>query len=728
MTIGCSGDGWDEATAQEAARDWISGGVAALVASDLDRLAAFLLALDVAYHGGDAPLVDDATYDRLRRLFQEARGAYPDASVANDPELHVGAVPSTGFRQVRHAVPMLSLGNLFSDEEAEAFFRRLVDECGAPSFRVTAEPKIDGLSISLRYESGRLVRAATRGDGAVGEDVTANVRTISDIPQEIVGAPALLEVRGEIYMRHDVFAAINADRAARSEKCFANPRNAAAGSLRVLDPEETRARRLSFFAYGVGECPDGFGSGQAERLALLAGLGFPINPLIQTLSSPEEILACYRSILAARPDLGYDIDGVVYKLDDLEAQARMGFVSRAPRWAMAHKFPAEMAETRLRAIEIQVGRSGALSPVAVLDPVNVGGVMVASATLHNEDYIAGRDSRGLPVREGRDIRIGDLVRIYRAGDVIPKVADVDLAARPADSVPYAFPTECPACGSPAVRAERDGSLDSVRRCTGGAACPAQALEALCHFVGRETFDIEGLGPKQLEELFDLGWVTAPADIFRLRDKAEVLAARDGWGARSVEKLLAAIEARRRISLARYLQALGIRHLGNSASKSIARRYGSWNRFEVEVLSGREDISDRNLDRLDAITDIDGIGEAIVAAMRSFFANPLLVARHRDLLAEVTILDEEHVSAPASSPVAGKTVVFTGALTRFSRDEAKRAAEAAGARVSGSVSAKTNYLVAGDAAGSKLDKARDLGVTVLDEVGWLELLATPARMD
>ena len=529
-----------------------------------------------AYHQKDAPELSDAEYDALKRRNAAIEARFPDLKRADSPSDQVGAAPAEGFGKIRHAVRMLSLANAFDEQDVTDFdarIRRYLALDDQTTLTYTAEPKIDGLSLSLRYERGQLIYAATRGDGETGEDVTANARTIADIPQSLDDAPDLLEVRGEVYMTHRDFTALNAT----GGRNFANPRNAAAGSLRQLDPEITRARPLSFFAYAWGVLSAPLGATQWDSLEKLKSLGFSVNPLTRKCHGARELLAQYRRIEEARPDLGYDIDGVVYKLDDLALQERLGFRSTTPRWAIAHKFPAETAWTRLEAIDIQVGRTGALSPVARLAPVNVGGVLVSNATLHNEDYIAGRNSQGEAIRDGRDIRVGDWVQVYRAGDVIPKIADVDLARRPADAQPFRFPDHCPECGSTAVREPGD----STHRCSGGLICPAQAIEKLKHFVSRGAFDIDGLGAKQIEMFFadELLAVREPADIFTLavRDAANLakLKNRDGFGDRSAAKLFEAIEARRVISLPRFLFALGIRHLGEVAAGDLARHFGRW---------------------------------------------------------------------------------------------------------------------------------------------------------
>ncbi|HRO13640.1 MAG TPA: NAD-dependent DNA ligase LigA, partial [Paracoccus sp. (in: a-proteobacteria)] len=533
-------------------------------------LAAAVTSANTAYHTLDAPTISDAEYDALKQRLAALEAAFPELAPADSPTAQVGATPAEGFGKVRHAQRMMSLENAFSVQDVADFVARTRSFLNLPpavALAFTAEPKIDGLSLSLRYENGVLVQAATRGDGTTGENVTANARTIPDIPHRLNGAPEVLEVRGEVYMSHADFARLNAEGGAR---IFANPRNAAAGSLRQLDPAVTARRPLRFFAYGWGELSAPLAMTQMGAVNRLAELGFPTNPLTRLCGSLPEILQVYADIEQRRATLGYDIDGVVYKLDDLALQARLGFRSTTPRWALAHKFPAEIAWTRLDRIEIQVGRTGALSPVARLTPVTVGGVVVSNATLHNEDYIAGRDARGQPIRDGRDIREGDWVQVYRAGDVIPKIADVDLSRRPADAVPYAFPETCPECGSDAVREPGD----AVRRCTGGMACPAQAVEKLRHFVSRAAFDIEGLGTKQVEAFHadPVLWIREPADIFTLaaRDAAGLswLRNREGWGERSAENLFRAIEDRRTIPLARLIFALGIRHVGEVAAATL----------------------------------------------------------------------------------------------------------------------------------------------------------------
>jgi DNA ligase (NAD+) len=692
-------------------------------------LAAEIESADLAYHQDDRPILDDAAYDTKRRRLVALEEAHPALKATGGVSDRVGAKPSSKFAKIRHRVPMLSLGNAFSDDDVADFVQRVRSFLGmkveveGPAF--TAEPKIDGLSLSLRYEKGALVYAATRGDGEEGEDVTLNARTISEIPHELAGGdvPAIAEVRGEVYLGHADFAGINDRQREKGLTEFANPRNAAAGSLRQLDVSITAGRPLRFFAYAWGEMPALPAPTQFGMVETFARWGFRTNPLMVRCEGVEALLAHYRLIEAQRATLGYDIDGVVYKVDDLALQARLGFVSRAPRWAIAHKFPAELATTVLEAIDIQVGRTGALSPVARLKPVTVGGVVVTNATLHNEDYIRGFDSKGLPIRDGSDIRIGDTVTVKRAGDVIPRVEAVDLAKRPDDAKPYLFPTTCPICGSDAVREHnpRSGKEDAVRRCTGGLICPAQAVERLKHFVSRDALDIDGLGDKQIE-LFhadpDLP-VKEPADIFTLpaRDGANLkkLKDKDGFGAQSVAKLFAAIEDRRTPPLNRFVFGLGIRHIGETNARLLARHYGSFEALQAAVTAAADPAAPERQE-LDAI---DGVGPTVVEALLQFFAeahNQEMLAR---LLAQVT---PQPLEALASvSPVSGKTVVFTGALERMTRDEAKAMAERLGAKVAGSVSSKTDLLVAGPGAGSKLKDAAKHGVAVIDEAGWFDLV-------
>ncbi len=689
---------------------------------DLARLARLIADANRAYHTNDAPEISDADYDALRRRNAAIEARFPDLKRSDSPTNQVGAAPSDGFGKVRHDVRMLSLENAFDTSDISDFDDRVRKFLGhADAITYTAEPKIDGLSLSLRYVNGSLTQAATRGDGEVGENVTENARTIADIPQRLLGdhIPSLMDVRGEVYMSHTDFAALNARGQALGDKTFANPRNAAAGSLRQLDASITASRPLRFFAYAWGVLSDPLAKTQSGAIARLKGLGFQTNPLTTVCDGPDAMLDHYRTIEAQRATLGYDIDGVVYKVDDLALQSRLGFRSSTPRWAIAHKFPAELAWTRLEAIDIQVGRTGALSPVARLKPVTVGGVVVSNATLHNEDYIQGRDSRGNPIRQGRDIRVGDWVQVYRAGDVIPKIADVDLSQRPASAQPYTFPDVCPDCGSAAIREPGD----AVRRCTGGLICPAQAVERLKHFVARGAFDIEGLGAKQVEAFFhDLDLpIKSPADIFTLaaRDAAQPLRKlknRDGWGDKSVTNLFAAIEEKRKIPLNRLIFALGIRHVGDSSASLLANHYANWAAFEAAMT--RADIGTGPA--WEDLTAIDGVGDVLAASLVTAFHQPAERAAIDALVAELTVQDTV-LRAPQDSPVAGKTLVFTGTLEKMSRAEAKARAESLGAKVAGSVSAKTDLVIAGPGAGSKAKAAEALGVAIIDEDGWLALI-------
>ncbi len=684
--------------------------------AELAMLARELGAANNAYHRDDSPVMSDADYDALKRRNAAIEQRFPDLKRPDSPSDQVGAAPSETFSKIRHSIAMLSLSNGFDDDDIVDFdesVRRFLNVGADSPLVYTAEPKIDGLSLSLRYEQGRLTQAATRGDGTTGENVTANARTIEDIPETLTDAPDILEVRGEVYMSHADFSALNRRQEAAGGKPFANPRNAAAGSLRQLDASVTAARPLKFFAYAWGELSAPLAETQSDAIARLAEFGFSTNGLMETCDSVTGLLEQYRRIEAERPTLGYDIDGVVYKVDSLALQARLGFRSTTPRWAIAHKFSAERAVTKLEAIEIQVGRTGALSPVARLTPVTVGGVVVSNATLHNADYIAGRDSRGTPIRDGRDIREGDWVTVYRAGDVIPKIEDVDLARRDPGSKPYVFPDKCPICGSDALRAEGE----AVHRCTGNLICPAQAVEKLKHFVSRGAFDIEGLGSKQIENFFEERWITEPSEIFTLKTRhGDDLLKRDGWGAKSVENLFRGIDERRSIDLNRVIFGLGIRHVGEQAAKLIARHYGSWTAFEAAMQAARS----HEGPEWDELNAVDGVGPVMAASLVDFFheaGNARAVDR---LVGELDIRD---VAAPASSesPVTGKTVVFTGTLERMTRAEAKSRAESLGAKVAGSVSARTDYVIAGPGAGSKEKKARELGLTVLSEEDWLALI-------
>lgn len=687
-------------------------------ASELPGLIAAIEAANAAYHTLDAPEISDADYDALKRRLIGIETRFPALARADSPSRKVGAAVAEGFGKVTHDVRMLSLENAFSDDDLLDFDQRVKSYLGLGAGIVvdyTAEPKIDGLSLSLRYEGGRLVQAATRGDGEVGENVTDNARTIADIPQTLVGAPALLEVRGEVYMSHADFAALNARQAARGEKPFANPRNAAAGSLRQLDARVTAGRPLRFFAYGWGALSQPLADSQLGAIERLAALGFQTNPLTIACAGPGAVLDHYRRIEAQRAALGYDIDGVVCKVNDLALQRRLGFRSTTPRWAIAHKFPAELAWTRLERIEIQVGRTGALSPVARLAPVTVGGVVVSNATLHNEDYIAGCDSRGQAIRDGKDIREGDWVQVYRAGDVIPKVADVDLSRRNNDSQQYVFPTKCPECGSDAIREEGD----AVRRCTGGLICPAQAVEKLKHFVSRAAFDIEGLGARQVEAFYRDGWIREPADIFTLRARygqgLQQLKNREGWGEKSAQNLFEAIDQKRKIPLSRLIFALGIRHVGETGAALLANHYTSWAAFEQAMTQATIGAGPE----WEELMAIDGVGATLATSVVSTFHQGAERASIDRLVAALEVLDAQRRVA-ADSPVAGLTVVFTGTLERMTRAEAKARAEALGARVAGTVSARTDLLIAGPGAGSKAKKAADLGVRVIDEDEWMQI--------
>jgi DNA ligase (NAD+) len=683
-------------------------------AEELASLAKALAQASHDYHALDAPKLSDAEYDALKQRNLAIEARFPALKRGDSPADLVGAAPSDGFGKITHSVPMLSLENAFDDADIDDFIDRVRKFLGRHGPLIfTAEPKIDGLSLSLRYEDGRLVHAATRGDGTVGEDVTANARTIRDIPQTISGAPKLLEVRGEVYFPHDQFAALNQRLAAAGEKTLANPRNAAAGSLRQLDPTITAGRPLRFFAYTWGALSEPLSDSQFDAIDKLRQLGFSTNPLTIRADNAGDLLEHYRALADQRATLGYDIDGVVYKVDDLTLQARLGFRSTTPRWAIAHKFPAELAWTRLLSIDIQVGRTGALSPVARLAPVTVGGVVVSNATLHNEDYIAGRDSIGNLIREGRDIREGEWVQVYRAGDVIPKINDVDPTKREEGSIPFTFPTFCPECGSEAHRAPED----SVRRCTGGLICPAQGVERLKHFVSRGAFDIEGLGAKQIEMFFHdpILPIRTPADIFTLqaRDSRQLarLENRNGYGKTSAAKLFAAIEARRKIPLDRLIFGLGIRHVGESGGALLARHYSTWPAFEAAMTHAKP-----NSPEWVELTAIDGVGSVMATALTEAFANPTERAAIDALAAELDI--QPVVFQALESEISGKTLVFTGSLEKMTRAEAKARAEALGAKVAGSVSAKTDLVIAGPGAGSKAKEAEKLGVRLIGEDEWL----------
>jgi DNA ligase (NAD+) len=671
--------------------------------AELERLAKAIVRHDLAYHAKDAPLVADSQYDALKRRNDAIEKRFPLLTRGDSPSKRVGAPAAAGFAKIRHAVPMLSLDNAFADEDVREFgarVRRFLSLAEDAPLAFSAEPKIDGLSISLLYENGVFAKGATRGDGEEGEDVTANLRTIAEIPAKLTGkAPAAIEVRGEIYMTRASFIAMNEAQAKAGDKTFANPRNAAAGAVRQLDPTITAKRPLRFFAYTLGRYEGPEIDSQAALIARLAAWGFPTNPETRTCASEAELLAFYATIGAKRAELPYDIDGVVYKIDRFDLQRRLGFVARSPRWAIAHKFPAERAATKLLKIEIQVGRTGALTPVAILEPVNVGGVMVARATLHNEDEI-----------RRKDVREGDIVVLQRAGDVIPQIVEIVLDKRPKGSRAFPFPTKCPICKSKAAKSD-DGA---IWRCTGGLSCDAQVVERLRHFAMRTAFDIEGLGEKNVEELHGLGWLKRPGDVFRLRDHAQALAKRDGWGEKSVEKLLAAIEARRRLPFDRFAFALGIRQVGEATARLLAQHYETlpkWREAMIAVAQGDETA------RAELLA-IDQVGEALVGDIAAFFAEKHNLEALDDLarFVEAVPLDRPK----GDSPVAGKTIVFTGTLEKMSRDEAKARAQALGAKVAGSVSKKTDLVVAGPGAGSKLAEAQKHGIDVIDEDGWIKL--------
>jgi DNA ligase (NAD+) len=689
------------------------------------RLAAEISQHDKRYFQEDAPTVSDADYDALRKRYNAIEERFPDLRTFESLTMKVGAAPSGRFAKVRHAVPMLSLGNAFADEDVTDFVERVQRFLKLDAVpELVAEPKIDGLSLSLRYEGGELVRAATRGDGVEGEDVTANVRTIPDVPHKLKGkgVPAICEVRGEVYMTKVDFLALNARQKEAGEELYVNPRNTAAGSLRQKDAAITASRPLHFFAYAWGEISDMPKATQYDMVHWLNKAGFIINPLMMLCDSVADVLKFYRKVESQRASLDYDIDGVVYKVNRLDWQDRLGFAGRNPRWAIAHKFAAEQATTTLRAIEIQVGRTGALTPVAKLEPVTVGGVVVQNATLHNEDYIKGIGSKSEEIRNGVDIREGDTVIIQRAGDVIPQIVDVVLDKRPKSAKAYAFPTKCPACGSPAVRSKggEDEEEDSVRRCTNSLSCPAQAVERLKHFVSRAAFDIEGFGDKQVEEFYHDGLVMNPADIFTLQKRdarsSKKLVEREGYGETSVRNLFAAIDARRTIALHRLIYALGIRRIGEGNAKLLARHYGTIDAF-VEAM--RAAAKDREGEAWQDLNAIEGIGEVVADAVVEFFGESRNIKALDALLAEIEV--EATEQARSDSPISGKTVVFTGALEKMTRDEAKAMAERLGAKTSGSVSKKTDYVVAGPGAGSKLEDARKLNITVLSEDDWLKLV-------
>ena len=679
--------------------------------AELARLAETIAHHDRLYYQEDAPEISDAEYDALRQRNTAIEALFPELVREDSPSLRVGAAPAAAFAKVAHLKPMLSLDNAFDDADARDFaarVRRFLKLDSDTAVEISAEPKIDGLSANLLYEKGRFVRGATRGDGSVGEDITQNLRTLKDVPQRLKGAdaPDLIEVRGEIYMRRRDFLKMNEERLKAGEPAFANPRNAAAGSVRQLDPSITAGRPLRFFAYAWGEMSERPARTHWDMLRRFKEWGFEVNPLAKLCSTIDEALAVHRKIAEDRAALPYDIDGVVYKVNRLDWQDRLGMVSRAPRWAIAHKFPAEQAVTKLNDIVIQVGRTGTLTPVAILEPVTVGGVVVARATLHNEDEI-----------QRKDVRIGDHVVLQRAGDVIPQILGVKLEKRPKGAKPYVFPDHCPACGSLAIR--EPGEV--ARRCTGGLICPAQAVERLRHFVSRDAFDIEGLGARHVEEFHRDGLIRMPGDLFRLAARRAEIEEREGWGKQSAAKLLAAIESRRRIPADRFIYALGIRQIGQATAKLLARNYGSLAMFREAMIEAQDPASPA-YQELDSIT---GIGDSMAADLIGFFAEPHNIAVLDDLAREVTVEDVAAPRGAASSPVAGKTVVFTGSLETMTRHEAKARAEALGAKVAESVSRKTDYVVIGADAGSKAKKAAELGVTTMTEQDWLKLIGERA---
>ncbi|HEX9070957.1 MAG TPA: NAD-dependent DNA ligase LigA [Pseudolabrys sp.] len=692
--------------------------------AELKRLAAEIAAHDKRYYQQDAPTVTDAEYDALRQRNAAIEGRFPELIRPDSPSQRVGAAPTGKFKKVRHAVPMLSLDNAFAEQDVVDFvarIRRFLKLDDHEKLAFSAEPKIDGLSLSLRYESRELITAATRGDGAEGEDVTANIRTLRDVPHRLKGrnVPPVCEVRGEVYMTKAAFLKLNERQKAAGDTIFANPRNSAAGSLRQKDPAVTASRPLGFFAYSWGEMSEVPADSQSGMIKWFESCGFKTNPLTKLCRSTEELIGFHREIEEKRAKLDYDIDGVVYKVDRIDWQVRLGFVSRTPRWAIAHKFPAERAMTVLKDIELQVGRTGALTPVGKLEPVGVGGVIVQNVTLHNEDYIKGIGGNGESLREGRDIRTGDTVIIQRAGDVIPQVVDVVIDKRPKDAQPYHFPKKCPCyLHTDIVREETATGEEGARaRCTGEFACPFQKIEHLKLFCSRRAFDIEGLGEKQIELFFEREWIKEPADIFTLqaRNKKIKLEDEEGYGETSVRNLFEAIEQRREISLDRFIYALGIRHVGETTALALARGYGSWKSFHnagLKIAKGDEE----TIAEMDAL---DQIGDTVIHAVAAYFGeshNRGIVER---LTKEVKILDAE--KPKKDTAIAGKTVVFTGALEKMTREEAKAQAERLGAKAAGSVSKKTDYVVAGAGAGSKLADAKKLGVKVLTEDEWLTLV-------
>ena len=678
-------------------------------AQELERLAQEIASHDKRYFADDAPEVSDADYDALKKRNAAIEAKFPQLIRPDSPSRRVGFAATEKFGKVKHGIAMLSLENAFSDEDVTDFIervRRFLSLGADEDLAITAEPKIDGLSASLHYEKGRFVLGATRGDGEVGEDVTANLRTLGDIPEALKGrdVPDVIEVRGEVFMSHADFAKLNKEQEVRGDKTFANPRNAAAGSLRQIDAAITKQRPLKFIAYTWGEVSKLPGQTQTDVIEAFGAWGFPTNPLMKRCVGVDEILKYYANIAGMRASLGYDIDGVVYKVDRLDWQQRLGFVSRAPRWATAHKFPAEQAETELLEIDIQVGRTGVLTPVARLKPVTVGGVVVTNATLHNEDEIARKD-----------VRVGDAVVVQRAGDVIPQIVRAILEKRPKGAKAFKFPEVCPVCGS---RAEREEG-EVARRCTGGLICPAQAAERLKHFVSRNAFDIEGFGSKHVDAFLADRMIAHPSDIFLLEKKfgagPNAIAAREGWGPQSAAKLFAAIEARRTVALHRFIFALGIRHAGEATARALALNYGTAAQF-VAAMTAAADEASTAFAELNAI---EGIGEIVAKAIAEFFEEEHNRAEVALLLGLLVV--EEAEKPKVDSAVAGKTIVFTGTLEKMGRNEAKARAESLGAKVAGSVSAKTDILVAGPGAGSKLKEAQKHGVKVISEEEWLKMI-------
>ncbi len=674
-------------------------------AAELAFLSQEIAKHDIAYHQNDAPKISDDDYDALRRRNEDLEAQFPELVREDSPTKKVGAAVREGFCKITHARPMLSLGNAFSDDDVYEFMdrvRRFLTLAEDEVLEIAAEPKIDGLSLSIRYEQGRLVHAVTRGDGGVGEDVTRNVETMGDIPQQLPGSvPDVLEIRGEVYMSKQDFADLNARQEATGQKTFANPRNAAAGSLRQLDPTITAARPLQFFGYAWGEVSESLGATLWEARSRIATWGFQLNEPAAICPSARALLAYYVDMTCRRPELPFDIDGIVYKVNRLDWQERLGFVSRAPRWAIAHKFPAEKAETRLNKITIQVGRTGTLTPVANLEPVTVGGVSVSRATLHNEDEI-----------QRKDVREGDWVIIQRAGDVIPQLVEAVMAKREPSSVPFQFPEACPECGRPAIR--KEGEV--ARRCTGGLVCPAQAVERLKHFVSRDAFDIDGLGGIHIETFWEDGLIASPADIFRLAERRDDLLGREGWGEKSIGNLVDALRQRASIEMSRFIFALGIRQVGEATARLMAKQYGDMAQWTATMVAAR----DRESDAYRDLVDIDGVGAGVAEEIIEFFADPYNIRVLDDLTRYVDV-EAFETADNSGSAIADKTVVFTGKLETIGRSEAKARAEELGAKVGGSVSKKTDIVVAGPGAGSKLKKAEELDLIVLSEEEWLALI-------